>query len=102
MANEMTYGSICVSDVPKELFKKVKCKDGKERVYLNIKICRRKEVSQFGHTHFVSCEPANKEERKEGVNYIIGDMKEWIPQNASPSQEEIAAAQPANDNDLPF
>ena len=102
MANEMTYGSLCVSDVPKELFKKVKCKDGKERVYLNIKICRRKEASQFGHTHFVSCEPANKDERKEGVNYICGDMKEYVPQSATPSQEEIAAAQPANDNDLPF
>ena len=102
MASKMIYGSICLSNVPKELFKKIKCKDGKERVYLNIKICRRKEASQFGDTHFVSCEPANKDERKEGVNYICGDLKEWIPQNAAPSQEEIAAAQPANDNDLPF
>ncbi len=98
----MIYGSICVSDIPKELFKKVKCQDGKERVFLNIKVCARKEVGKYGHTHFVSCEPANKDERKEGVNYICGDMKEYVPQSNTPSQEAINAAQPANDDDLPF
>ncbi len=104
MANNsnMIYGSICLSDVPKELFKKVKCKDGKERIFLNIKVCARKEAGNFGDTHFVSCEPANKDERKEGTNYIIGNMKEYVPKNAAPSQEEIDAAQPANDDDLPF
>ena len=102
MANEMIYGSICLSDVPKELFKKVACKDGKERVFLNIKVCRRKEVGKFGHTHFISCEPANKDERKEGVNYICGDLKEWGAQNAAPSTEDVAAAQQASNDDLPF
>ncbi len=100
--SNMIYGSINLSDIPKELFKKVKCKDGQERVFLNIKVCARKEVSKFGHTHFISCEPANKEERKEGVNYICGDLKEYVPQNATPSTEDIASAQPANNDDLPF
>jgi len=99
---DMMYGSICVSQVPKELFKKVMCKDGVERIFLNVKIVRRKEVGQFGHTHFVSCEPVDQNERKEGVNYIIGDMKEYIPQNNTPSQEEIAAAPEAAEDDLPF
>lgn len=29
----MLRGSICLSDIPKELIKKVKCKDGKERCF---------------------------------------------------------------------
>lgn len=98
----MIYGSICLSAVPKELFKKVKCKDGQERIYLNIKVIPRKEESQFGHTHFISCEPIAKEERVDGQSYICGDMKEYVPKSDTPTQEEIAAASPADDNDLPF
>ncbi len=96
------YGSICVSQIPKELFKKVMCKDGQERVFLNLKVVRRKETSQFGHTHFVSVEPVDKNERVEGTNYIVGDLKEYVPQSAAPSQEDIAAAPAAGANDLPF
>ena len=99
---DLLLGSICLSAVPKELFKKVKCKDGQERVYLNIKVVKRKEVSQFGDTHFISCAP-KKEEQKEGTNYIIGDLKEYAPQNATPpSPEDIAAAPSVNDDSLPF
>lgn len=96
----MIYGSICLSAVPKELFKKVVCKDGVERVFLNIKVVPRKEAGQYGHTHFVSCEP--KEGRVDGVNYIIGDMTEYVPKPSTPTTEEIEAAQPVNDDELPF
>lgn len=102
MEKNMIYGSICLSAVPRELFKRVKCKDGQERVYLNIKVVPRKEVGQYGHTHFVSCEPANKDERKDGVNYIVGDMTEYVPKNSAPSAEEIAASKSAGESDLPF
>lgn len=100
---DLIYGSICLSAVPKELFKKVRCKDGQERVYLNIKVVRRKEVSRFGDTHFVSCAP-RQEEQVDGVNYICGDMKEYVPQQQqrAVSQEDIAAAPKASDDDLPF
>lgn len=47
--SDFMYGSICVSDVPKELFKKAD--NGK--VYLNIMIGRRREVSEYGDTHNV-------------------------------------------------
>lgn len=99
---EMIYGSICLSAVPKELFKKVMCKDGEERVFLNMKIVKRKEAGQYGHTHFASCEP--KEGKVEGQSYIFGDFKEWIPNpnTESPSTEDIDAAQSAGDSDLPF
>lgn len=29
------FGSICLSEIPREQMKKVMCKDGKERIYLN-------------------------------------------------------------------
>lgn len=99
---DMMYGSLCVSEIPKELFKKVACKDGKERIFLNLKICKRKEVGQYGHTHFISVEPVDKAERKEGINYICGDLKEYVPKNEGPSPEDIDAAPPADDDSLPF
>lgn len=63
-------GSICLSDIPREQMKKVVCKDGKERIYLNVAVIERKEPSQFGHTHFITCAP-KQEERKEGTQYIL-------------------------------
>ena len=99
---EFIYGSICLSDVPKELFKKVKCQDGKERVYLNIAIKKRKEVGKYGHTHFITCEPKDKDERKDGVNYICGDLTEYVAKGNTPSAEDVNSAPAAGANDLPF
>lgn len=89
------YGSICVSDIPKELFKKAD--NGK--IYLNIAVIERKETSQFGHTHFISCAP-KQDERKEGVNYFCGDMKVFVPK--TPSPEQIDQAPQAAIDELPF
>lgn len=91
------YGSICLSDVPKELFKKAE--NGK--VYLGISVNERKEVGQYGDTHFISCAP-KKEERKDGVNYIIGNLKTYNPQPSVPTYEQISAAPSADEYDLPF
>jgi len=95
----MITGSICLSDIPKELMKKVPCKDGVTRIYLNVAMIERKEVSKYGHTHFMSCAP-KKEERVEGVNYIIGDFKEW--KNNTPTADDINNAPSASPDDLPF
>lgn len=94
-------GSVCLTNIPREQVKKVMCKDGIERLYLNIAIVERKEKSEFGHTHFISCAP-KKEERKEGVNYIIGDLKVLEPKNVVPTEEEVNYAPSANSDDLPF
>lgn len=99
---DMMYGSICVSQIPKELFKKVQTKNSGEQIFLNVKIVKRKEVGQYGHTHFLSVEPIDKNERVEGVNYIVGDLKEYVPKDEAPSPEDIAAAPAATDDDLPF
>lgn len=92
------YGSICLTDIPRELFRKAD--NGK--VYLNLKIIERKEVGKYGHTHFASCEP-RKDERQEGANYFCGDFKVSDPQQyAPPTPEQVAAMPPAEPNDLPF
>ena len=83
------YGSICLSDIPRSQMKKVMCKDGKERIYLNIFVGERKEPATFGdrtYTHFVSCSP-RKEERVEGESYFIGDLRTVQPQPSSPTAE---------------
>lgn len=101
MANFL-YGSICLTDVPKELFKKVTTQNGMEKIFLNIKIVERKNPSPYGHTHFISCEP-RKEERREDANYICGDLKTYVPKEDKPvTTEDIASAPPAGSDDLPF
>lgn len=95
-------GSICLSDIPREQMKKIMCKDGVERIYVNIAVIEMKEKSQFGHTHFISCSP-KKEERKEGVSYICGNLKEFVPQNTSPTPEDINNSPSVSpDDQLPF
>lgn len=101
MAKEILIGSICLSDIPKEVIKAVECKDGQTRKYLNVAIIERNEVSKFGHTHFISCSP-KQEERKEGVNYIIGDVKPLERKDLTPTPEEIDNAPVADPDDLPF
>ena len=103
--SQLLIGSLCLSNIPRSEMKKIKCKDGKERIFLNVAVVERKEKSQYGDTHFISCAP-KKEERKEGVSYIIGDLKTWNPEPQMPTAEEIAAAPPMevseNEEDLPF
>lgn len=109
--NSMLTGSICLTDIPREMMKKVLCKDGVERVYLNISVLTRKEPVTFGgkdgnprtYTHFVSCAP-KKDDRKEGVNYIIGDLTERVfePAVTPPSPQQVEQAPAAAPSDLPF
>lgn len=103
--SQLLIGSICLSNIPRSEMKRIKCKDGVERVFLNVAVVERREKGQFGDTHFITCAP-KKEERKEGVNYIFGDLKAWNPEPQMPTAEEIAAAPPIplteNEDDLPF
>ena len=99
------FGSICLSDIPREQMKKVMCKDGVERIYVNVFIGERKEPSRFGNnvfTHFVSCAP-KKEERVDGKSYSIGDLQTHNPQPSTPTTEQVASAPTVSaDDDLPF
>lgn len=107
--SDFLYGSLCLSDIPRELIKEVTLKNGEKKKFLSISVSRRKEARSFDggkttYTHFVSCSP-RKEERREGVNYFIGDLREWNDQPqgfAPPTPEEIAAAPAAAVDELPF
>lgn len=85
--------------------KKVLCKDGKEKIFVNIAVCERKEPVTFGdrtYKHFISCAP-KKEERIEGRNYFIADLQTYNPQPSTPTLEQVASAPSVSEDDeLPF
>lgn len=97
---ENLYGSICLTDIPKELI--TVGKNGKK--YLNVVVNARREVSQFGYTHYIKAY-CKKELQRSGVNYYIGDLK---PSQMQPQQAQAGTeyGQPANvqsdKDDLPF
>jgi len=99
----LLFGSICLSDLKNfpELIKEVTLKTGEKKKYINIAIVERKETSQFGDTHFISCAP-KKDERKEGVNYIIGDLKTYIPESLVTTEQVNQAPAAQTVDDLPF
>lgn len=84
------YGSICLTDIPKELI--TVGRNGKK--YLNVVINKRREVSQYGMTHYVKAH-CRKELQRDGVNYYIGDLKPSSYQNNNTST-------PTQNEDLPF
>ena len=97
---ENLYGSICLNDIPKELI--TVGRNGKK--YLNVVINARREVSQYGYTHYIKAN-CKKELQRSGVNYYIGDLK---PSQMQPQQAQAGTGyeQPANvqsdKDDLPF
>ncbi|MDD3238617.1 MAG: hypothetical protein PHW47_00730 [Lachnospira sp.] len=99
------FGSICLSEIPREQMKKVICKDGKERIFVNVWVGERKEPATFGnntYTHYVSCAP-KKWERVEGTNYFLGDLQTYNPQPSTPTVEQVANAPSVSpEDDLPF
>lgn len=109
--NFMLTGSICLSDIPKSQMKKLLCKDGKERIYLNIAIIAKKTPQTFTngdkshtYTHFISCAP-KKDDRIDGENYILGDLETRTFAPQSPTVEDVAnapAVAPDENPDLPF
>lgn len=117
MSKDILTGSICLSDIPRELIKEVTCKDGTKKKYLNIAILPRKESKVFESngrkrelTHLISCSP-KPEHRVEGRNYFIGDLQTFRKEPQVPSgyvdPEEVEKADPfalpaGSSDDLPF
>lgn len=97
------FGSICLTDIPKELI--TTAKNGKK--YLNIEVKQMRQPSQFGHTHTVKAS-VKRDERQEGVNYYIGNLKvskfgnDGEVQVATTVEQAPAFSAPNDPNDLPF
>jgi hypothetical protein len=101
------FGSLCLSDIPRELIREGK--NGKK--YISIEVDERRTPSPYGDTHYVKawCKAA---ERKEGVNYFIGELKPSkydapsAPAQPAPQpqvQAQDLLTQPAPDvDDVPF
>lgn len=101
------YGSICLTDIPRELISTGK--NGKK--YLYIEIGERRQPSQFGATHYVKAS-VKQEQKRDGVNYYIGDLKpSRFDNGGQPTQQTVTAAPagqaqafntPDENGDLPF
>ena len=69
------WGSICLDSIPEDVVRRVLCRDGVERRYVNIKV-RKYYTPVIGggtmFTHYVTCEPRH-DMRMEGVNYKLGN-----------------------------
>lgn len=98
-------GSICLSDIPKNLIY-VSEKNGKK--YIRITISKKSQLF-YGNTHQVQYSPT-REEREGGINPIdIGNLVEWKKMDEQPPEvKKTAKASPApqtkseDTNDLPF
>lgn len=99
---ENLFGSICLSDIPKELIKESE-KNGKK--YLSVVVAARRSPSKYGYTHYIKVY-AKKGEIPEGVNLYIGELKvsqfsqdeSGQPLSSSPATESA----PTQGGDLPF
>ena len=83
------YGSICLSDIPKDKIVKSE-KNGK--LYLNIDAVAYKEPNQYGNSHFIALS-SDKEERQKGgyKPTYIGNLKEReYKGEVKPSQSDIS------------
>lgn len=107
-SNSILRGSICLSDIPKELIKQAK--DGK--CYLNINVRMKREPQTYTngdisrtYTHSVQCACAKDKQRtdvKPGY-YYIGDLETYTFAPAAPvTMESIDNAPAANVDALPF
>ena len=95
---ENLFGSICLSDIPRELIRTSE-KNGKK--YLTIAIQERRAPSQFGYTHNIKAY-AKRGEVPEGTNLYIGDLKPSQYQDNAQSQPVPQSQPEQQDDDLPF
>ena len=85
----------------KELFEMVDFKDGKHAL-LKVNFNERQQPDEHGNTHYLQA-ACKKADRKEGVNYYIGNSFKPSQSNTKPSSAaQEKAAEPVDDNDLPF
>jgi len=92
--SQFLYGSICLTDIPKELITKSE-KNGKQ--YLNIAVSELKEKGKFGDTHLVTVSVPKEQRRADERTPIIGNLKTWDG-NTVRHQGTIKQT----DDDLPF
>lgn len=98
------YGSICLTDIPKDQIKKITCKDGVTRLFIPFYLNEMRNPDQQGNTHTMKV-AVKKDEQDPNVNYYFGKAKvqEIQQQTQQPTQAEIESAESLNADDvMPF
>lgn len=90
--------NICVSDIPKDKFKKAD--NGK--IYCNITIAERKEPDKFENTHTIYVSQSKEERDKRVDKKYIGSGKEFSFSPIISSPDQVESMPVAEDVDLPF
>lgn len=94
---ENYYGSICLSDIPKDLI--TTARNGKK--YLNVVVNQRREVGQYGHTHYIKAY-AKRGTVAPDVNLYIGELKPSDYNNeGNMATTPVSAPQPMMDTGMP-
>lgn len=85
--NMNLYGSICLSDIPKDLIQV----GTNGKTYLNVSVNQRREPGRYGHTHYIKVNPPKGATVPSGANLYIGDLK---PSAFNNEQADAAPAAP--------
>lgn len=99
------FGSINLSNIPKDQIKQVTLKDGTTAKYLNVVIGELKTPRQYdtkeGRRKTIDHYIGVKDEEKNMT--FIGDLSEWKQQGNAVTPDDVASAPVASDDDgLPF
>lgn len=78
------FGSICLSDIDKNLIRT----GSNGKAYLTIDVCERQQPGRYGDTHYIK-QYCKSGERKEGVNYFIGDLKPSLYDQQQPASQPV-------------
>ena len=94
--------SVCLSDIKEKAMHKTK-RAANGKAYINLMLVKRKEVSEYGETHFL-CVSSTKEEREaQGFETIyVGSGTEYVPKVVTSADIENAPPIEDEANDLPF
>lgn len=100
--SQLLYGSICLTDIPKEKIT-VSEKNGKK--YLNINVWVNDTPDQYGNSASISISQSKEEREAKTRAVYIGNLKANAPQRQTAAQTTTPGnnvQQFDNEDDLPF
>jgi hypothetical protein len=92
------FGSICLTDIPKELIKEVTTKDGKVKKYIDISVRTKLQVSEWGHTHYIRMSKKSNDK----VVYLGNLKPSQYSEQPQPYPQPQDTPIEVGDDDLPF
>lgn len=90
------YGSICLSDIPKQYI--TTGKNGKK--YIAINVWENREPDRFGNSHSIQVAVPVEDRQRDHQKYYLGNLKTRVA-TKHPDNSPFAGKTADNDNDLP-